>query len=85
MADETGRHRVRWGAGTTSHWDRGTQLQTVEDVYAFLPLAQGDFADIPVVGSRDYRDEERLNHVPWNVPPEAIKRYLELSAELAWR
>ena len=25
------------------------------------------------------------NHIPWNVPPEAIKRYLDLSAEVAWR
>jgi hypothetical protein len=25
------------------------------------------------------------NHIPWNVPPEAIKLYLELSAELAKR
>jgi uroporphyrinogen-III decarboxylase len=25
------------------------------------------------------------NHIPSNVPPEAIKRYLDLSAELAWR
>jgi len=25
------------------------------------------------------------NHIPWNVPPEAIKRYLDLSAELARR
>ncbi len=25
------------------------------------------------------------NHIPWNVPPEAIKRYLDLSAELAHR
>jgi hypothetical protein len=25
------------------------------------------------------------NHIPWNVPPEAIKRYLDLSAELAYR
>lgn len=25
------------------------------------------------------------NHIPFNVPPEAIKRYLDLSAELAWR
>ena len=23
------------------------------------------------------------NHIPFNVPPEAIKRYLDLSAELA--
>ncbi|MBF0246053.1 MAG: hypothetical protein HQL31_12420, partial [Planctomycetes bacterium] len=25
------------------------------------------------------------NHIPWNVPGEAIKRYLDLSAELAHR
>jgi len=25
------------------------------------------------------------NHIPWNVPPEAIKRYLDLSVELARR
>lgn len=25
------------------------------------------------------------NHIPWNVPPDAIKRYLDLSDELAWR
>ena len=25
------------------------------------------------------------NHIPWNVPPEAIKRYLDLSAQLAHR
>ena len=25
------------------------------------------------------------NHIPWNVHPEGIKRYLDLSAELAHR
>jgi uroporphyrinogen-III decarboxylase len=25
------------------------------------------------------------NHIPWNVPPEAIKRYLDLSHDLAVR
>ena len=25
------------------------------------------------------------NHIPWNVPPEAVKRYLDLSSELAHR
>jgi hypothetical protein len=25
------------------------------------------------------------NHIPWNVPPDAIQRYLDLSAELAFR
>ena len=25
------------------------------------------------------------NHIPWNVPPEAIKLYLDLSSDLAYR
>ena len=25
------------------------------------------------------------NHIPWNVPPEAVKLYLDFSAEYAWR
>jgi hypothetical protein len=25
------------------------------------------------------------NHIPFNTNPEGIKRYLDLSAELAWR
>ncbi|MFH0964563.1 MAG: uroporphyrinogen decarboxylase family protein [Planctomycetota bacterium] len=25
------------------------------------------------------------NHIPWNVPPEGVKRYLDLSAELGYR
>ena len=25
------------------------------------------------------------NHIPWNVPPHAVRRYLDLSAELAYR
>jgi len=25
------------------------------------------------------------NHIPWNVPPEAIKLYFDLSADLAYR
>ena len=25
------------------------------------------------------------NHIPFNVPPDAVKRYLDLSAELAYR
>ena len=58
--DEDGRHHVRWGDGMTSHWDWGDHFETAEDVFAFSPLAQGDFTDIPVVESRDYRDEEAL-------------------------
>jgi hypothetical protein len=25
------------------------------------------------------------NHIPWNAPPEGVKRYLDLCAEWAWR
>jgi len=25
------------------------------------------------------------NHIPWNTPPDAVKLYLDLSEELAWR
>ena len=25
------------------------------------------------------------NHIPWNVPPEAVKLYLDLADELAYR
>jgi len=58
--DKDGRQRVRWGTGETSHWDWGHHFKTVEDVFAFSPLEQGDFTDIPVVESRDYSDEEKL-------------------------
>lgn len=54
-----GRH-VRWGDGETSIWDWGGKFHTPEEVFAFSPLEQGDFTEIPVVESRDYRDEERL-------------------------
>lgn len=58
--DADGRRHVRWGDGETSQWDWGRGFTCAEDVFAFSPLAQGDFSDIPVVESRDYRDEEKL-------------------------
>jgi len=58
--DEQGRRRVRWGDGETSHWDWGKHFQSEEEVFAFSPLAQGDFTDIPVVESQDYSNEEAL-------------------------
>jgi len=58
--DEAGRRHVRWGDSETSHWDWGEKFQTAEDVFAFSPLEQGDFTDIPVVESRDYSDEDKL-------------------------
>jgi len=69
--DEDGRRHVRWGTGESGHWDWGTQFRTAEDMFAFSPLEQGDFTDIPVVESRDYSDEEKL-YREWSAgyPPE---------------
>jgi hypothetical protein len=58
--DEAGNRHVRWGDGQTGIWDWGLKFHTVEEVFAFSPLAQGDFTNIPVVESRDYSDEEKL-------------------------
>lgn len=58
--DEEGAQRVRWGESVSSTWDWGLGLKTAEEVFAFSPLEQGDFTNIPVVESRDYRDEQRL-------------------------
>jgi len=58
--DEHGRHHVRWGDGETTHWDWGKQFSSADEVFAFSPLEQADFTDIPVVESRDYSDEEKL-------------------------
>jgi uroporphyrinogen decarboxylase-like protein len=59
VADAPGRDKVRWGAGETSTWHWGV-VNSAEDVFAFSPLEQGDFRDIPVVECKDYRDEEQL-------------------------
>ena len=58
--DDQGHHHVRWGDGETGIWDWGCRFKTADDVFAFSPLEQGDFTDIPVVESRDYSDEEKL-------------------------
>jgi len=58
--DSEGRQHVRWGDSETTHWNWGEKFRTPEDVLAFSPLAQGDFREIPVVESHDYRDEEAL-------------------------
>jgi hypothetical protein len=55
-----GGHRVRWGDGETDMWDHGQAFHTAEDVFAFSPLAHGDFRDWSVVERHDLRDEERL-------------------------
>lgn len=53
-------HSVRWGDSQSWGWDWGSHFKTADEVFAFSPLAQGDFTGIPVVESRDYRDEEAL-------------------------
>lgn len=53
-------HSVRWGDGKSWTWEWGRNFKSAEDVFAFSPLEQGDFTGIPVVESRDYRDEEAL-------------------------
>jgi hypothetical protein len=58
--DDNGRHHVRWGDGESGIWDWGRKFRCAEDVFAFSPLAQGDFTDIPVVESKDFRDEETV-------------------------
>jgi hypothetical protein len=58
--DEKGRRHVRWGDHETGCWDWGDHFRSLEDVFVFSPLAQGDFTDIPVVESRDFRDEAKL-------------------------
>lgn len=58
--DEQGRHYVRWGSGESGHWDWGKQFRSAEEVFAFSPLEQGDFTNIPVVESRDYSSEEKI-------------------------
>jgi hypothetical protein len=55
-----GDHSVRWGDAKSWRWDWGAAMKTAEDVFAFSPLSQGDFTNIPVVESRDYRDEDAI-------------------------
>ncbi len=59
-SDDQGRHYVRWGDAETTHWDWGIKFASPEEALKFSPLEQGDFTDIPVVESRDYRDEDQL-------------------------
>ena len=59
-ADADGRLRVRWGDGYTGYWDWGHHFKSADDVFAFSPLEQGDFTNIPVVESRDFSDEHKL-------------------------
>ncbi len=51
---------VRWGEGESWQWDWGHTFRTADEVFAFSPLEQGDYTDIPVVESHDYRHEDKL-------------------------
>ncbi|MCY2931251.1 MAG: hypothetical protein NTV86_17535 [Planctomycetota bacterium] len=54
------KHTVRWGQGESATFEHGAAFKTAEDVFAFSPLAKGDFRDWSVVACDDYRDEEDL-------------------------
>ncbi len=52
------KHTVRWGAGESASWQHGEAIfKSAEDVFAFSPLAKGDFTDMPVVANADYSSE----------------------------
>ena len=53
-------HFVRWGDQVTWHWDWGKNFPNEEAVFNFSTLEQGDFSQIKVVESHDYRDEDAL-------------------------
>ena len=59
-ADPGGHAHIRWGDGESWQWDWGHHFKTADEVFAFSPVAQGDFTNIPVVESHDFRDEEKL-------------------------
>jgi hypothetical protein len=55
------RHTVRWGESESGTFLHGEQyFRSAEEVFAFSPLAKGDFTGWPVVEAKDYRDEEAL-------------------------
>lgn len=60
MADDRNLHHVRWGDGMSWEWDWGIRMKSAEDVFAFSPLANPDFTNIPVVESRDYSSTEKI-------------------------
>jgi len=60
ITDPDGKRYVRWGAGTTSHWNWGERFHTVEEVLRYSPLEHQDMREIEVVEKHDYTDEEKL-------------------------
>ncbi|MFW6156209.1 MAG: hypothetical protein ACOC7J_02725, partial [Armatimonadota bacterium] len=56
--NEDGKRCVRWGAGTSSHWDWGAGFETAGDVLSFSPLENADFSEREVVEKRDLSSEE---------------------------
>lgn len=56
------RHTVRWGAGETGTFEHGeAYFHTPEEVFAFSPLAKGDFRDwVHVVNNWDFSSVEAV-------------------------
>ena len=52
-------HTIRWGDGESWTWRHGEiYFKTPEDVFAFSPLANPDFSNMPVVIAEDFSSEE---------------------------
>jgi uroporphyrinogen decarboxylase-like protein len=58
--DEQHKKTVRWGDGQSWSWEHGeTYFKTTEDVFAFSPLEEADFTDMPgVIMNYDFSSEE---------------------------
>lgn len=52
---EDGRRHVRWGAGSSSHWEWGKEFTSVEQALAFEPLENLDMREREVVCKMDFR------------------------------
>jgi len=54
FSDADGRRSVRWGTGTTWHWDWGHTCKTIDDLLSYQPLDHLDLRCADVVENRDY-------------------------------
>jgi len=55
------RHTVRWGDGESGTFDHGEIFfHSEQEVFAFSPLAKGDFSDFNVVEAADFSSEETI-------------------------
>ena len=61
VSSDPDRHTVRWGEGESGTWEHGEAwFLTPDDVFAFSPLTQADFSQMPVVEAADFSSEELI-------------------------